>query len=575
MKIKRKLAIIILFVGFLTFSFSISSLILNFGVFTHQNYKYIYKKPIFGGEIQTANAQNWSHAQVISDNVNGTLNWNSNNSYSPSLAVDSSGNLHAVWHDGTNLEGCGFDYDIFYANYSVATSLWSHAHVISDNVNGTINWNTGHSINPSLTVDDSGNIYVIWEDETNLEGCDTDSDIFYANYSVTTGMWSHAQVISDNVNGTANWNNDTSENAEISINGSGNIHVVWQDRTNLEGCDTDLDIFYANYSVATELWSHAQVISDNVNGTTNWNDYISQNPNIAVDSYGNIHVVWDDKTNLEGCDTDSDIFYANYSTATGLWSHAQVISDNVNGTINWNTGHTYYPSIAIDGSEDLHVVWHDSTDLNGCSNADYDIFYTTYSTATGLWSQAQVISDNVNGTTNWNTGNSFRPSIAIDGSENLHVVWQDLTNLEGCATDYDIFYTNYSTATGLWSHAQVISDNVNGTTNWNTENSQNAKITIDGSGSLHVTWQDGTNLEGCEIDFDIFYSKKEAIISPPCPPPPPLPSPLPLPILVLLTSLPVEGQISSFPQILVLPIIASTVFIEAKFLLKKRKESNT
>ena len=137
----------------------------------------------------------------------------------------------------------------------------------------------------------------------------------------------------------------------------------------------------------------------------------------------------------------------NLKTSSIDWSHTKVISDNVNGTINWNTGNGGGSDIAVDGSENVHVVWYDYTNLEG-SGTDADIFYANYSAATGQWSHAKVISDNLNGTINWNTGNSYNPTIAIDGSDNVHVTWFDDTNLEGCGIDTDIFYANYSAATG-------------------------------------------------------------------------------------------------------------------------------
>jgi hypothetical protein len=41
---------------------------------------------------------------------------------------------------------------------------WTQPTVISDSRNGTINWNTGNSLNPAIAVDISGNIHVVWED---------------------------------------------------------------------------------------------------------------------------------------------------------------------------------------------------------------------------------------------------------------------------------------------------------------------------------------------------------------------------------------------------------------------------
>ena len=51
-------------------------------------------------------------------------------SYEPSVAVDSSGNVHVAWWDYTNYAGCGTDYDIFYKRF-VPDSGWTITEVVS------------------------------------------------------------------------------------------------------------------------------------------------------------------------------------------------------------------------------------------------------------------------------------------------------------------------------------------------------------------------------------------------------------------------------------------------------------
>jgi len=111
------------------------------------------------------------------------------------------------------------------------------------------------------------------------------------------------------------------------------------------------------------------------------------------------------------------------------------------------------------------VVWYDGT--AGPWGTDYEIMYVNYSSSAG-WSNATVISDGFEGTY-WNDGSSYYPSIAVDNSGNVHVVWEDDT-AGPWGTDYEIMYVNYSSSAG-WSNATVISDGFGGVY-WNDGNSQ-------------------------------------------------------------------------------------------------------
>ena len=91
------------------------------------------------------------------------------------------------------------------------------------------------------------------------------------------------------------------------------------------------------------------------------------------------------------------------------------------------------PSVAVDSSNNVHVVWYDSTDYAG-SGTDYDIFYKRWDSSTSSWTSVEVVSEG-------STSDSVVPSIDVDSSNNAHIVWMDYTdNFAGSGTDEDIFY---------------------------------------------------------------------------------------------------------------------------------------
>ncbi|MFW9877134.1 MAG: hypothetical protein ACFFG0_28930 [Candidatus Thorarchaeota archaeon] len=427
----------------------------------------------------------YTNATVISDGFGGTY-WNDGSSYTPSIATDNSGNIHVVWRDDTD-GPWGVDTEIMYASY-YSSAGWSNVSVISDGFGGTY-WNDGSSYTPSIATDNSGNIHVVWRDDTD-GSWGADAEIIYANYSTSAG-WSNVTVISDGFGGTY-WNDGDSSWPSIATDNSGNIHVVWYDFT-YGPWGADAEIMYTNYS-SSAGWSNATVISDGFGGTY-WNDGGSYTPSIATDNSGNIHVVWYDDTD-GAWGVDPEIMYASYSSPAG-WSNATVISDGFGGTY-WNDGFCQLPSIAIDNSGNIHVVWEDWT--IGPWGDDGEIMYASYSSSAG-WSNVTVISDGFGGTY-WNDGTSSWPSISTDDSGNIHVVWEDWTN-GPWGVDPEIMYASYSSSAG-WSNATVISDGFGGTY-WNNGGSAEPSIAIDNNRNIHVVWEDNTD-GPWGTDWEIMYT---------------------------------------------------------------------
>ncbi len=428
-------------------------------------------------EIMYANytiSTGWSNATVISDGFGGVY-WNDGNSYNPAVAVDSSNTVHVVWYDFTG-GVWGTDSEIMYANYNIATG-WSNATVISDGYGG-VYWNDGSSVQPTVAVNSSNSVHVVWYDYTDGPwGTGLDSEIMYANYTSATG-WSNATVISAGFGGVY-WNDDFSLYPVVAVDSSNAVHVVWFDHTD-GPWGTDIEIMHANYTTASG-WSNASVISDGFGGVY-WNDGSSYNPAITVDSNNAVHVVWYDYT-VGKWGTDTEIMYAYYTTASG-WSNATVISDGFGG-VYWNDGDSIKPTIVVDSNGIVHAVWYDYTD--GIWGTDIEIMYAYYTTASG-WSNATVISDGHNDIY-WNDGSSYYPEIAVDNNNALHVVWYDST--DGIwGTDFEIMHANYTTASG-WSNASVISDGFGGV-HWNDGSSSNPAITA-GTDKVYIIWYDKTD----------------------------------------------------------------------------------
>ncbi len=502
----------------------------------------------------------WSNATVISDGFSGSY-WNDDSSTLAAIAIDGNNTIHVVWQDNTN-GAWGSDGEIMYVNYS-AQSGWSNATVISDGFQGSY-WNDGTSEAPEIAIDGNNNLHVVWMDETDgIWG--TDKEIMYVNYSAQSG-WSNATVVSDGYQGSY-WNDDSSNRAVIAVDGYNIIHVIWDDYSD-GPWGTDIEILYANYSDQTG-WSNATAISDGFQGSY-WNDGTSLNPACYLDGDNILHVVWDDNTDgIWG--VDQEIMYVNYSAQTG-WSNVTILSDGYAGSY-WNDGNSVDPNIILGSNNEIHVVWADQTD--GAWGTDTETMYLNYSSQNG-WSNATVISDGYEGSywndgstqnpaiapygnngllvvwtdgvdgvwgsdveilgagysasVGWsnvsavsdggyegfiNDGGSTAPSIAIDGNNVTHIVWEDYT-VGVWGTDKEIMYASYSVQTG-WSKSTVISDGYQGSY-WNDGDSYDPAIVIDGNNTIHVIWMDttdglwGTDSEIMYVDYTVSTGWSNATV---------------------------------------------------------------
>ena len=284
----------------------------------------------------------WSTTKIVSTE-------SIQDSYEPSLAADSSGNVHVVWHDWTDYAGNGTDFDIFYKRWNASSSVWTTTEVISTE-------SSDHSFYPSLAVDSVGNVHITWADKTDYSGAGTDWDIFYKRWDSSSTTWTTTEVIStESTNG--------SSVPSFAVDLAGNIHITWFDLTDYAGAGTDRDVFYKRWNASSSVWTTTEVVSTVGTNHSEW-------PSLAVDFAGNVHIAWHDTSDGIYAGTDSEIFYKRWNASSSVWTTTEVISTE--STL------SYIPSLAVDFAGNVHITWFDLTDYAG-AGIDYDIFYKLYS----------------------------------------------------------------------------------------------------------------------------------------------------------------------------------------------------
>jgi len=143
------------------------------------------------------------------------------------------------------------------------------------------------------------------------------------------------------------------------------------------------------------------------------------------------------------------------------------------------TGTSFSPTIAVDGSGNVHIAWCDLTDYSG-SGMDWDIFYRRWNATTAAWTMTEVVSTE-------STDGSLSPTIAADGSGNIHFAWDDYTNYGGSGGDYDIFYKKFSSPTPL--NPSIIINNGDTSTN-----STLVTLTLSADGATEMCFRNGATV---------------------------------------------------------------------------------
>ena len=143
------------------------------------------------------------------------LTYSSGDSRYPQLAVDTTGNPHALWNDDST-----GNKEIYYKKSTNGGTNWG--------ITKRISWATRDSEDQALAVDSNNNPYIIWADQGSGP-----FEIYFRESTNGGGSWSALKRIT--------WNLVTSLDPDIAIGPSNSVHIVWRDSS-----FGPMEIFYKN-----------------------------------------------------------------------------------------------------------------------------------------------------------------------------------------------------------------------------------------------------------------------------------------------------------------------------------------
>lgn len=262
--------------------------------------------------------------------------------YQAKVSTSSNGDSIAAWtmHSGS--------YTMIYgAVYS--SSSWSSSVLLSE---------TGQNANnPSISIDSSGNAVVVWSrfDGSNFR-------VQAIRYNAST--WSSVDTLSNaGADGIF---------PSIAVNSSGDAIVVWAEYTALQA----LHIY--SCTLDSGVWSSPTLVSAP--------SYISQFPNVVIDSYGDGCAIWTENDGTTNRIKSSIYSAPGVTGATGPtgadgWQTPSYVSD-ANKT-------AYKGKLASDDAGNIVCVWKGLEGTTGTA-ANPKVYVATYE---GFWSSPELISD--------------------------------------------------------------------------------------------------------------------------------------------------------------------------------------
>ena len=199
----------------------------------------------------------------------------------------------------------------------------------------------------------------------------------------------------------------TSSDAQAAVgsDSSGNVHVVWT-RNNLH-------LYYSMMSPRGETLIDATQI-------TNSGLHKIWHPDLAVDEYDRIHVVWADKAGQHA------IMYTALSPwaapMDGMASDEGTITAIDDTIISRRSQNRDWPALDIDSQNNVHIVWQDNYDELGRFFNQPQIYYSMLQPDIGSGAVITLFDDTLLTPI---IGHKGHPDVVVDANDYVQIAWDD------------------------------------------------------------------------------------------------------------------------------------------------------
>ena len=187
------------------------------------------------------------------------------------------------------------------------------------------------------------------------------------------------------------WASGESLYPAIAVATDGRVHLVWNDDKS-----GNREIYHRKSYIGGDSWLTAQRLT--------WNLGNSSRPSIDHDTPSWFHVAWHDDT-----PGNFEIYYRKSTDEGATWGPTIRLT--------WNSGDSFFPSLAIHEDDTIHLAWQDGTPGN------FEIYYKKSTDGGATWTAVQnlTLTSSYSGTPRIAAGfsPSFYPSIQLVWSEGM------------------------------------------------------------------------------------------------------------------------------------------------------------
>lgn len=262
------------------------------------NYLYSKKSTDAGNTWSGAKKMTWSFA------------------YDPDMTFGSGSSIYVVYRrsDSGNSE-------IYFINSTDSGNTWS--------AEKRVTWNAGTSNGPKIAYESTGNIHVIWSDDS------TDSyQVLYRKSTNDGASWSPTKRMT--------WTSKPAYRLAMAIDSSDTIYAFFELGY--------YDIYFKKSTDSGASWTGTKRIT--------WT-YNSFAPIVCIDTNDTIHLCWKQFYSMVG----GDVCYKQSTNGGTSWVGLKRLTYGI-------LSHTDRPAaIASDSNDDIHFAWH------GEKPGNYEIFY--------------------------------------------------------------------------------------------------------------------------------------------------------------------------------------------------------
>ena len=358
--------------------------------------------------------------------------------------------VYLVWSDErTNLRR------IYFSRSTDCGNTWSvNLRLSSDDPNDEAN-------TPSLTLDDQGNIYVCYG---HYDMSTFNIDVYFTK-STDGGISFTTPVLV----------NDTTRAAQahpsIAVDSSGNIiYIAWDDARNPVNIP-NLDIYMAKSTDGGLTFGPSVRVDD-----TGSDSLDQEAPSIGCTQGGDtVYVVWWDERNDIG-DDNLDIYFSRSINGGQTFESNILVNDTVGTT--WKR--QWDPSVWLDNSGTIYVVWDDGYYPSFAKSVDHGQSFI----------EERVVNDDT-------TGGGRSPCLCSLDDSLIYVTWMDARTYG--QTGYDIYFS-FSTDGGDSFNPNVrVNDLLGIESAWDWYPS----VCVNDSGDVFVAWESDRN-DPSHANSDIY-----------------------------------------------------------------------